>query len=145
MSAIYCGAKKVPKGKKQGTMRECVEAGKIMYWGVKKIDSKTLSILGTTKQRMTSGKLSVKIAAVRGKKRKIRGELDYEKDATKKKELQKKLDELQKEDAALFKEYTIAKKWEDDKEAGKIKPKTTPKVASKKATKKASKKKTSKK
>lgn len=43
MSKAYCGAAdKIPKGKHRGTMRECVETGQIRFFGVKKIDSRTL-------------------------------------------------------------------------------------------------------
>lgn len=29
----YCGVRKVPKGKKMGTLRECVEKGEVRLWG----------------------------------------------------------------------------------------------------------------
>ena len=45
MSDIYCGIGKIPKGQKMGTMRECAEKGQVRYYGIKKIDTKTLSIV----------------------------------------------------------------------------------------------------
>lgn len=130
MTDIYCGAKKVPKNKKLGTMKECVEAGKIMHWGIKKIDSKTMTILGAAKKRVSSGKLMVKVLGVRGKMRKVKGDISYEKDAKKKKELEKKLKELEKENKELSAQYVAAKKVEDNK------VKTTTKKTSKKGSKK---------
>ena len=44
MADIFCGIGNVPKNKKRGTMRECAEKGQIRYYGIKKIDSKTLSM-----------------------------------------------------------------------------------------------------
>jgi hypothetical protein len=44
MSDIYCGIGKIPKGQKMGTMRECAEKGQVRYYGIKKIDAKTLSL-----------------------------------------------------------------------------------------------------
>jgi hypothetical protein len=42
MSDIYCGSLKIPKGKRQGTMVECVNKGNISYWGLHKVDHKLI-------------------------------------------------------------------------------------------------------
>ena len=44
MTEPYCGIGDVPKGHKRGTMRECAEKKQIRYYGIKKIDSKTLDL-----------------------------------------------------------------------------------------------------
>jgi len=42
MTNIYCGIGKIPKAQRRGNMRECAEKGQIRYYGIKKIDTKTL-------------------------------------------------------------------------------------------------------
>ena len=42
MTNIYCGIGKIQKGHRRGNMRECAEKGQIRYYGIKKIDTKTL-------------------------------------------------------------------------------------------------------
>jgi hypothetical protein len=42
MSAIFCGIGKMPKKSRRGTMRECAEKGQIRYYGIKKVDAKTI-------------------------------------------------------------------------------------------------------
>ena len=44
MSDIFCGIGKMPKKSRRGTMRECAEKGQIRYYGIKKIDAKTLAL-----------------------------------------------------------------------------------------------------
>lgn len=44
MSKIFCGVGKVPKKSRRGTMRECAEKKQIRYYGIKKIDAKTLDL-----------------------------------------------------------------------------------------------------
>lgn len=49
MADPYCGIGDVPKGYKRGTMRECAEKKQIRYYGIKKIDSKTLDLTKNNK------------------------------------------------------------------------------------------------
>jgi len=44
MSNIFCGIGKIPKKSRRGTMRECAEKGQIRYYGIKKVDAKTLAL-----------------------------------------------------------------------------------------------------
>lgn len=44
MSTVYCGICKLPKGKRQGTMKECAELGQVRYYGLHKMDPKTLEL-----------------------------------------------------------------------------------------------------
>jgi len=42
MAEIYCGIGKIPKRQRRGNMKECAEKGQVRYYGIKKIDTKTL-------------------------------------------------------------------------------------------------------
>ena len=44
MADIFCGIGKMPKKSRRGTMRECAEKGQIRYYGIKKIDAKSLAL-----------------------------------------------------------------------------------------------------
>lgn len=82
----YCSIGEVPKGQKRGSMKECADMKQIRYYGVKKIDSRTLeySTNGnkkiskklTGKKLTTDAEMSKIVAHARGKwaafKRKIR-------------------------------------------------------------------------
>ena len=59
---IYCGIGKVPKGKRLGTMKECVEANQVRLYGIYKVDKKLLEHWESEKKRKTttSGKLESK-------------------------------------------------------------------------------------
>ncbi len=96
MSDIYCGINKIPKGKRLGTMQECLEAKKVNYYGIKRIDPVLLE--NYTKLKKTPGKnidkLKVRIQEIRGKLTKLKKEMDKEKDKDKKKELKIKYKEL---------------------------------------------------
>jgi len=35
---VYCGPGKIPKGKKLGTAKQCIQNKQLRYWGVKKVD-----------------------------------------------------------------------------------------------------------
>ena len=39
----YCGIKKVPKGRRLGTMKDCAKSSQIRYWGINKVDKQILS------------------------------------------------------------------------------------------------------
>lgn len=49
----YCGSGKVPKGKKLGTMKECVEKKKIGLYGLNKIDPKLMDSIKEEKVKKT--------------------------------------------------------------------------------------------
>lgn len=82
----YCSIGEVPKGQKRGSMKECADMKQIRYYGVKKIDSRTLeySTNGhkkiskklTGKRTTTDAQISKELAHARGKwaefKRRIR-------------------------------------------------------------------------
>ena len=108
MSNIYCGARDVPKGKKLGSMKQCVEKGQISYYGVKKVDSKLLEKhMGSKKKKKDAMKVLMKLAEQKGtlsaKLNKMKKAIEVEKDKKKLKVLEKQKDELQ----TKFKEVVI--------------------------------------
>ena len=42
MSKIYCGSGKLPKGYRLGSMKECLDKGKVNLYGLYKIDPKLI-------------------------------------------------------------------------------------------------------
>ena len=89
MSNIYCGSRTPPKGKRLGSMKECVEKGQISYYGIKKIDSRMMHKLLNSKatREMSASKLTEERGKYRAKVRKINKQLEVEKSSKKKKEL----------------------------------------------------------
>ncbi len=61
MSKVYCGIGDVPKGKRRANMVECAELGQVRYFGLKKIDSRTID---AAKQKKSD---AAKLAAMRKK------------------------------------------------------------------------------
>lgn len=97
---IYCGIEDpVPKGYKLGSMKECLDKKKVMYYGVKKVDSRMLQSLN--KKVETEAELYVKAAGVRGKITKLKRELERSKSADEKKKLMEQLDAAKKEMISL--------------------------------------------
>ena len=112
MSDIYCGAKDVPKGKKRGSMKQCVEKGQISYFGIHKIDSKLLQNQSNSKkEKKDAMKTLMKLAEQKGtlsaKLNKLKKAIEAERDSKKLKVFEKQKEELQikfKEVVKLFNE-----------------------------------------
>jgi hypothetical protein len=87
MSNIFCGIGKMPKGQKRGNMRECAEKGQIRYYGIKKIDPKTLE-LAKSKDVLpeTREKLILKMVSLRGTIKRNKGRCEESKDGNAKDE-----------------------------------------------------------
>lgn len=84
---IFCGVGKVPNGKRRGTMQECFEKNQVRYWGVKKVDSRILKELNSSKNLpKTRGKLMIEFSKITGKIKRLNRQLEEDK---KKKELTK--------------------------------------------------------
>ena len=68
---IYCGIENpIPSGYRLGSMQECFDAGKVMYYGIKKVDSIVLnSKKNNTIESYSS--LVIKKAGLSGKKTKL--------------------------------------------------------------------------
>jgi hypothetical protein len=93
---IFCGAGKVPKNKRRGTMQECIEKNQFRYWGIKKIDSRVLAELDISKNiPETKGKLMIEYAKMNGRIKRLERELSQ--DVKKKSLTAKQIDEMTKE------------------------------------------------
>lgn len=134
-SDIYCGAKKVPKNKKIGSMKECAEKGQVMYWGLKKIDTRVLENaqgqkkVSLDKARMNKIKLDTRL-------KKLTKDLDAAKTKEKKTTLKKEIDKTKKELDKATKEFKEAFKMSEEKKASKKASKKLSKKTTKKGTKK---------
>ena len=83
MANIYCGSRKVPKGKKRGSMLECVATGKVSYYGLYAVDPKTVSITKMIKELnfKLEGKINIfKRLNVRAKKLEAEARKEKEKE-----------------------------------------------------------------
>lgn len=76
MTDIYCGANKLPKGKRLGTMKECAEKKKISLYGLYKIDPKLIEAVKNNKVKpVTREKLMLKVVSLKLKIKKARTNL----------------------------------------------------------------------
>jgi hypothetical protein len=94
---IYCGIENpIPANSRMGTMQECFNAGKVNYYGIKKIDSK---VLNSTKKvdTMDSKSLMIKYAGLVGKYRKIEKEIKTTTNADEKNKLMKEYEAIGKD------------------------------------------------
>lgn len=95
MSEPWCGIKDPPAGRKRGSMKECAEKGKVMYYGLKKIDTKILqAVKDSKKTRPSKSKIIEKISTIKGKINKLKKKLDAEKDKKKKEDIKKEANAL---------------------------------------------------
>lgn len=95
---LYYGVKKVPKNKKQATMKESVEHNQIRNYGKYKIDSKLLENLKISKKHEENRNTALKkMLQTQGKIDKIKKTLKNEKEETKIKQLDKELNKLKSE------------------------------------------------
>ena len=129
---IFCGAGKVPSGKKRGTMKECVEKNQFRYWGVKTIDAR---LLDQTKAKKTMPstryKLMEKMIGIDGKIKQYNLKIKHMKNP-KKSEVQEVEDQIDKlkEERAKFK-IQLAKVEEKGKAGSKSKSKSASKSKTK--------------
>ena len=80
----FFGVPPVPKGKHQASMSEAAKAKKILFWGVKKADSKIIDSM-VEKPKEKKGDLQIKIAGLRGALSRLKREYDQAKTADEKK------------------------------------------------------------
>ncbi len=117
MSDIYTGIRAVPKGKRQGTMKECAELGRISYYGKYKTDPKYIELMLNPKskeKKMSRDKIFAKLVSARSKVRKIREEITHGKDKTKKEKAEKDLKPALIDLEKWTKEFKIADKERED-------------------------------
>lgn len=98
-SNIYCGAKKVPKKKRYGSMTECIDKKKVCLYGLKKIDSRLIQTID--KQKESKKKLYGKYGKLMGLRTRLSKQIDSEKDKDKLKEYKYKLNEIDDDIEAL--------------------------------------------
>lgn len=106
MSNAFCGIGNIPKGKKRGSMKECVEANQIRYYGLKKVDQKLIDSINSKKKIDNAGtksattqfrKLTVELLGLRGKVKNVKGKMQAAKDKKTKDECLKELDQIEKQ------------------------------------------------
>jgi predicted nucleic acid-binding Zn-ribbon protein len=111
MSNVFCGIGKLPKGKKLGSMKECVEHGQVRYYGLKKIDERLIESISkkgskklkssTTDLKTQIQKLTIDLISIRGKIKNIEKKILKEKDDKKKKQLEKDIKTLSEKSKKL--------------------------------------------
>lgn len=117
MSKIYCSIGKVPKGKRLGSMKECIQANQIRYYGVKKIDPKLLkSSMGSTGSTGSKKKgdrrtqVILEISKLKGKMKKIQNDMAATKKDADKEKLKKDYNKLVEVYNKLAKEFAEIEK-----------------------------------
>lgn len=103
---VTCGITPLKKNQRYGTMKECADKNQVRRYGLYKADSRVVEANKTAKKTNKENSrqtLMIKIVTVRGPINKINKDLPYEKNASKKKEMEKKLVELKKELTGLTK------------------------------------------
>jgi len=93
MEKIYCGAEKLKRGYRLGSMRECAEKKQVRRYGLLKADSKTIALVKKkTTIPVTKMNLLVRSAKLKGLIRRNKGRYQGAKDKVKKAEYKKILD-----------------------------------------------------
>lgn len=93
----YAGAGPVPKGKQRASMKEAAEMGQIRYYGIKKIDSKTIENAKKQSKPDTRKKLLLKLVTLRATISRNKGRYEGAKEDDKKKEYLKLWKDAEKE------------------------------------------------
>lgn len=118
---IYCGIEALPKGKIRGSMKECIEKNQVRYWGLKKIDSRLISSMSTSKNvPSTRRKLIEKAVVIDAKIKNLIKKLKFSKNMTDS-EKEKINNDMKKFKEQRKKLKDELKKKENDKEKSKSK------------------------
>ncbi len=107
---VYCGIlNPIPTGYRLGSMQECFDAGKVMYYGIKKVDS---IILNSNKQKeeVNITSLQIKKAGLLGKNNNLKKKYESERDPIEKEELKKEIENTIKEINKLTEQIKNLKK-----------------------------------
>lgn len=144
MSDAYCGVGKVPKGKRRGSMKQCAEAGQIRYYGIKKVDKRTLAgAKSGRKKKGSKEKVRGQFVTLKVKRKKLFEAVKAEKNKKKKEKLKTEWKKVTKELEQIQKQ--LKKMSRGKKRSSKKRSKKRSKRRSKKRSKKKSKKRSSKK
>lgn len=148
MSKSYCGLGKIPKGHKRGSMKDCVMAGQVRYYGIKKVDPRLLESRLKLQKEDTRESLLIKIAGLKGRINKLRRYKDAIKvsvakksDLEKRKKIINEIKKIRQNISAL--QVKLRKISRKPKKRKIRKRKTSRKKTSKKKKRKISKRKTS--
>jgi len=106
---LYCGIlNPIPDGYRLGSMHECFNVGKVMYYGIKKVDS---IILNSNKKKETDiNSLQIKKAGLLGKHNNLKKKYENAKNKEDKDEIKKNIADIVKEINTLTDEIKKNKK-----------------------------------
>ncbi len=109
---IYCGIEKpIPNGYRLGSMEECLNVGKVNYYGVKKIDSKLIETKNKKKQdEQTLSKLQIEMAGLIGKESRLRKNLADAKTVDTKEKIKEEMEQTRKEREKISEKISKLKK-----------------------------------
>jgi hypothetical protein len=94
---LYCGIlDPIPSGYKLGSMQECFDAGKVMYYGIKKVDSIVLNS-NKKKEETDVNALQIKKAGLLGKHNNLKKKYENAKVKEDKEEIKKDIEKIVKE------------------------------------------------
>ncbi len=99
---VYCGIKEPMRSNhRRGSMQECLNAGKVSYYGIKKVDSRLLNKIDKeNKNKLVQKEINAlrgDIAGISGKENRFKRELDGAKSDTDIKKAKDKLAECKEE------------------------------------------------
>jgi len=135
MQRVICASGKLRKNEVRGSMKECAERGKVMYWGLNKVDPKILEFAKNEKKnRMTIQKARLKMIALKANIGAIERKIDDIKHRSKEKRKEtdvSEIEQLQKQLSEKIKDYNesvklikqIEKQTKEKKEEQIVKPK----------------------
>ncbi len=92
----YCGIKNpIPKNYRLGSMEECLNAGKVNYYGLKKIDSRLVDVQNKELQlKVTLKNTKNEFASILGKENKLKKLLDSAKTVEHLEKIKKEMSDL---------------------------------------------------
>lgn len=145
MANVYCGIGDIPKKSRRGSMKECAQTNQIRYFGLHKVDTRTIE--GVKKQKSDARKITTqkvnilkRFTGIKGLIKKLEGDVKYMKKEEDKKEAKKKLNIAIKEKASIEKEWREFAKKHGFKGGSRRSTKKTTKRNSKKPSKRSSRK-----
>jgi hypothetical protein len=93
---VYCGIQNpIPRGTRLGSMKECADHGKIMYYGIKQIDRRTLNNSLKLKENDPQT-YYVKMSGIRGLIARLKRELEASKTPKEKQKIENELEKAKK-------------------------------------------------
>ncbi len=105
---LYCGIQEpIPSGYRLGSMEECLNAGKVNYYGIKKIDSRLIA--SKRKEHLVEEinkkihKLRMETAKLSGTESRHKKNLDKAETATEKSKIKKLIQEVKEERDEIIK------------------------------------------